>query len=398
MILATVVMSLINTGVPISSGTALTFARGLFSAKAITWVPKITWARTFMYRLGLKPRRGTRPARALPPDFKTVQRLFLMRIVYVVLTHSVMRMFFFNLDETGIRFMPLKDHTWAAEGASQVDISNLGDKRLFTGVPVVDACGSLVYTQMIWQGKTDASCPSARVQNEFADVLAHTRSETHWSTPTTMELLVDNLWNTYVKPKMLSMFLDITTTRWVITWDVYTSHRDSKLLAALQLKYPMLIILFVPASCTSHLQPLDVGFNFDFKAIITMMACAWLSQQVTKQLNDGVKADEITVPYKKTELVAQFCSWVATACHKMNTPEKKQGTIRAWEKAGIAIAWEHADPQRTVLFEEAKKLNDAGTLFVTHSARRSRKGAVPRTLMVVAGALTMQNVADADEK
>ena len=75
MILATMVMSLINTGMPISSGTALTFARGLFSAKAITWVPKITWARTFMYRLGLKPRRGTRPARALPPDFETVQRL-----------------------------------------------------------------------------------------------------------------------------------------------------------------------------------------------------------------------------------------------------------------------------------------------------------------------------------
>jgi hypothetical protein len=84
-----------------------------------------------------------------------------------------------------------------------------------------------------------------------------------------MELLVDNLWNTYVTPKMLVMFLDITSTCWVIAWDVYASHRDAKLLAALRRKYPMLIILFVPATCTSRLQPLNVGFNFDFKSIIT---------------------------------------------------------------------------------------------------------------------------------
>ena len=109
-----------------------------------------------------------------------------------------------------------------------------------------------------------------------------------------------------------------------------------------------------------------------------MLACAWLSQQVTKQLNDGVEPGEFAVSHTKTEPVEPFCSWVATACRKMNTQEKKESTIRAWEKAGIAVAWDHANPQRTVLFEEAKKLNDAGTLFETHSARRSKKGAVPR--------------------
>jgi hypothetical protein len=97
-------------------------------------------------------------------------------------------MFFFNADETGVRFIPLKDRTWAPEGASQVDISNLGDKRLFTSLPVIDALGNLVYTQVIWQGKTVASCPSAAIQAEHADVLAHTVSLTHWSMPKTMEL------------------------------------------------------------------------------------------------------------------------------------------------------------------------------------------------------------------
>ncbi len=150
--------------------------------------------------------------------------------------------------------MPLKDRTWAPQGPNQVDLSNLGDKRLFTcdTVPVV-AQGSLVYTQIIWQGKTDASCPSVAIQAEHKDVLAHTRSETHWSTPRTMVLLIDNLWNGFVKPKMIELGLDLLTTRWAITMDVHTSHRDPKFLKTLRERYPMLLILFVPASCISTL-------------------------------------------------------------------------------------------------------------------------------------------------
>ena len=399
--LSSMIMALVRAGVPIVSGTVLCLALGLFSTKAITWIPAKSWPNRFLHRLGLKVRRGTRAARALPADFATVQHLFLLRVVFVVMTFGILRMFFFNLDETGVRFMPMKDRTWAPEGAAQVDISNMGDKRLFTCVPVVDATGNLVYTQVIWQGKTDASCPKADIQAQHKDVLAHTRSTTHWSTPTTMELLVDNLWNGYVKPKMIELGLDLMQTRWCITWDVYTSHRDHGLLARLQTKYPTLLILFIPASCTSALQPLDIGFNFDFKAIITALACAWLSLQVSTQLENGTEPEAVTVPHKKTELVEPFCSWLAAACRKMKTPEKKSGTVRAWEKSGMTIAWEHGSQRRQELFEEAKKLDAGGTLFVTHSDRRSKAGKVPRTLMTVAGMISMQNVAgvdDADER
>jgi hypothetical protein len=112
-----------------------------------------------MYRIGLKPRRGTRPARTLPPDFETVQRLFVMRIVYIVLTYNVMRTFFFDLwTKLAFGSCPLRS-IWAEGGAAQVDISNLGDKRLFTGVPVVDACDSLVYTQLICRAKLTPAAP-----------------------------------------------------------------------------------------------------------------------------------------------------------------------------------------------------------------------------------------------
>jgi len=403
MTLATMLMALVSAGVPLTTSTALSLALGLFANHHIAWAPKKGWAYTFMLRLGLKPRRGTRAARSLPPDFEKVKSLYILRVVYLVATFSILPWLFFNLDETGVRFMPLKDRTWAAEGVSQVDISNLGDKRLFTSVPVVDAIGDLVYTQVIWQGKTTASCPSAALQTEHQDVLAHTVSATHWSTPATMELLVDNLWNNHVKPKMLERYMDVANTYWAIAWDVYTSHRDQGLLARLRQKYPKLIILFVPASCTSELQPLDVGFNYDFKAFITALACAWLSTQVTKQLEENVAPKDIKVPHKKTELVAPFCSWVAGACRKMKSPEKVAATKRAWEKTGVSIAWEYDNTRRGELLAEAKTMNDAGTLFSTHSERRSKAGKVPRTLLVVAGAVDMKDAvepaeAEEDEK
>jgi hypothetical protein len=401
--LAGMLLALVSSGVPLTTSTALILAMGVFARHGITWQPKKSWAYRFMGRVGLTPRRGTRPARSLPADFAIVKHLYILRLVYLVATFAILPLFFFNLDETGVRFMPLKDRTWAPQGAIQVDISNLGDKRLFTAVPVVDAIGNLVYTQVIWQGKTTGSCPHAALQAEHQDVLAHTISATHWSTPTTMELLVDNLWNTYVKPKMIAMYMDVTTSYWAIAWDVYTSHRDPGLLARLRKKYPRLIILFVPATCTSELQPLDVGFNYDFKAFITALACAWLSLQVTKQLEAGVAPEQVQVPHKKSELVAPFCGWLASACRKMNSAEKIATTRRAWEKTGVLIAWDYSNPIRAALLDEAKAKHQEGSLFITHSARRSKAGKVPRTLLVVAGAMDMKEVVepadeDGDEK
>ncbi len=73
-------------------------------------------------------------------------------------------------------------------------------------------------------------------------------------------------------------------------------------------------------------------------------------------------------------------------------PEQKRCTARAWEKTGATIAWDLENPRRQELFEEAKKMNDAETLWQTHS-RRSKQGKVPRTLLVVSGKVDMKNLA-----
>jgi hypothetical protein len=260
--------------------------------------------RLFLKKIGVVHRKGTAAARHLPADFASLKHRFLLRIVYLVVT----------------------------------------------------AAGSVVdRVQLLWQGGTDRCHPEADVVAETADILSHAHSASHWSTPATMELLVDGLWKNHVKPLMEQLGLNPAKQAWLILWDVYSSHRDATLLANLKRKYPALIILFVPASCTPKLQPLDVGFNSSWKSLITREACMWLAALVAVQIAGGIEAAKVVVKTTKKELCRPFCLWVAVATREMKN--RREECAKAWDKSGITVAWD-ADA-RVQLFEEAKNCTRA---------------------------------------
>ena len=129
--------------------------------------------------------------------------------------------------------------------------------------------------QLTWQGKAGlsqaGSCPSDACQAKHAEVLSHCATPSHWSACDTIEAAIYDLYLTYVVPKCRSLNIDPLATYWMVAWDVFSSHRNAALLA----KYPRLLILFVPASCTSELQALDVEFNGPWKGWITHFANDW---------------------------------------------------------------------------------------------------------------------------
>ena len=69
------------------------------------------------------------------------------------------------------------------------------------------------------------------------DLLTHEATPSHWSTTSTVEAAVDDLYASYFVPKCKEQSLDPANTYWLICWDVYLSHRDSALLARLKAKY-----------------------------------------------------------------------------------------------------------------------------------------------------------------
>ena len=65
----------------------------------------------------------------------------------------------------------------------------------------------------------------------------------------------------------------------------YSVHRSGPVLEVLKSKrYPNLMLLFVPASCTAELQPLDLSYNFVFKSGVASLFASWLSQVAQEQL------------------------------------------------------------------------------------------------------------------
>ncbi len=141
MMLAAMLVAQVVAGVPMTTPIMLTSTLAIFGAAGVTWEPGIGWVRNFAGRIGMSVRKGTRAARQLPPAFARISRVFVLRFVWLVATYGLLPCFVFNMDETRVRFMPLKARTWAEKGAKQVDITALDDKRQFTAHAAGEVCG-----------------------------------------------------------------------------------------------------------------------------------------------------------------------------------------------------------------------------------------------------------------
>ena len=389
-ILATLIMAQVRAGVPLTIPMIHCCAVGVFREHNIDWTPSKSWARKFAHRIGITLRHGTRAARSLPGNFLEIQKIFLLRAVWLVYTFNVPKDLFLNADETGVRFLPVRETTWGERGAKQVDITGVGDKRQFTATPVVSASGVVAGTvQVVWQGKTTACCPKQSVQEMFSKRLSHVFSPTHWSTPSTVLQLVRGLYNSYVEPTMLRMQLDPTQQKWILLWDVYTTHRDATVLESLKREFPNLILFYVPASCTSELQPLDKGFNHPWKSMITQQAAKWIQSNVLTQLKQGILPEEVDLRVNKASLVNPFCEWLNFATEGL----RSESILSAWKDCGFGDVWEPTS-RHFELLAEAIQLSAADQLWTPMESKRSKAGKLPATRIVISGVSGIPSIND----
>ena len=123
----------------------------------------------------------------------------------------------------------------------------------------------------------------------------------------------------------------------------------------------MLIILYIPANCTSELQPLDVEFNGPFKKKVKAEAATWLAKEVASAIQRGAPPSEVHVSTGKRALVRPFCSWLhvtfnwAASQHEM--------LARAWSRSQISVAWTLDLDKRAKLLAEASVLYQHKTLW-----------------------------------
>jgi hypothetical protein len=81
----------------------------------------------------------------------------------------------------------------------------------------------------------------------------------------------------------------------IVHMDAYPVHIERKFIDWTQHhpKYKQLLLIYVPANCTSVMQVGDVAYNRPFKAIFTREHMQHLTQNVQEQLAAGVEAKNI---------------------------------------------------------------------------------------------------------
>ena len=113
-------------------------------------------------------------------------------------------------------------------------------------------------------------------------------------------------------------------------FDVFKAHQGETLRKLLHKNNVHMV--YVPASCTDCLQPLDLSINATFKHHMKASFENWYASQVASLVKDGKPVD---IDLRLSVVKPLQAKWLLNACQKVeNDPEMIK---RGWEQAGILL-------------------------------------------------------------
>jgi hypothetical protein len=290
-----------------------------------------TWACSFLRRLRFVKRKGTKAAKKLPENFEVVKSNFISLVKQTVTYHSIPRELCVNVDETGALFIPVSNWTMEEEGAKQVPIAALDDKRQMTVVLGVSCAGELLPPQLLYAGKTAECHPKGILFPAQWDV---NHTESHWSNERSLRDYVNTVLVPYFEHKKKKLGLP-PTQKSLLIWDVYAPHRSQPTRDFLASNN--ICLVFVPACCTSELQPLDLTVNSVFKAKQRENFRHWYAQEVKKQLDKGVPVESMSINMPLSVVKPQHARWLISSCEFLK--DKRELIVAGFQKAGILEGW-----------------------------------------------------------
>jgi hypothetical protein len=284
-----------------------------------------TFVRKYLQnQLGWSLRRATKAAQKVPADYERILMEAFLREAYVVRNHAVPAALRVNTDQTNIIYQQGTTSTWEKRGAKQVATIGQEEKRAFTLVPSISASGELLLMQLIYFGKTDASCPSKtsahyRVAMELRFGIEPSKSSTYWSTIETMKKLVIEIISPYFELKKKELGLSQNQHAiWKV--DCWSVHRSREFIDWMEGKYPLIIVIFIPGGCTGLWQPLDVGVQRVMKQSIKRSAHRDVVDEFLAYLADGKPPNELLLDTRLPTLRNRSLGWVVEAYHDINNP------------------------------------------------------------------------------
>lgn len=293
-----------------------------------SWISR--WARA---ELNLRWRKGTTTAQKLPLDWeergvKMAKRLAAQMEMYAVHSSLVI-----NLDQTGVHLVPASFWTYEEKGATSVPIIGGEDKRQITAVLASSLYGDMLPLQLIFQGKTDRCHPNSTPASTAARVHI-THSANHWSNVETMQQWVSSVLLPYAE-RMIRQFELKDDSHIILLLDVWSVHTSEEFRLWLRQKHPRIHLVFVPANCTSRLQPADVALQRPFKAHIRGQFNTWAASLLKVQIASGGPIRGLSEELKMAAIKSLVLRWCIESWERLEFD--KTFVAQAWHKSCLSL-------------------------------------------------------------
>ncbi|QRV79944.1 DDE superfamily endonuclease [Ceratobasidium sp. AG-Ba] len=205
-------------------------------------------------------RATTQAAQKLPDNWLQQCTDFACWLTWNITLNSVPPELVINADQTDIQGL-----------AKQIAAIGKGKKQQFTLMVAVASSGDILPFQAIFKGKTKNSLPSERTREDgkLVGFQFTPGGEKHWSTLATMKEWVDECVVPYANRKRQELGR-LPTQKAILILDCWSVHKGEEFLTWMKASHPLIILVFVPAGCTSVAQPCDTRINRILKHLINL--------------------------------------------------------------------------------------------------------------------------------
>ena len=142
---------------------------------------------------------------------------------------------------------------------------------------------------------------------------------------------LDNVVIPYVAKKPVRTLSYLNDHVALAIFDVFAAQRCDTVLIKLSDNHTHQV--FVPASCTGELQPLDISTNETFKTLMKDSFTRWYAQEVHEALDSGKSVHEVKIDLRLSMIKPLHANWLITA-HSI-LKHKTAVLTRGFEQAGI---------------------------------------------------------------
>lgn len=216
----------------------------------------------------------------------------------------------------------------AVKGSKQVPLVGIDDKREITALLAINMAGHMLPPQIIYSGTTEKCHPSTVFPPEWD--IYHTKN--HWSNSDSMDRYLDKIIFPYIAKKRQELGLS-SDQKAICIFDVFAAQRTQDFLK--KLRDHNVLPIFVPASCTSELQPLDLTVNDQLKVLLKSKFSLWYSEQVMQGLHTSKGGPLGKVSLNLSVLKPLNSQWLIDS---IGTLSSRASVIRSgFRKAGILV-------------------------------------------------------------